>query len=75
MAQGFTKNEPAGSSPKAVAKAVERALTERNPRTRYPAGKDSLKLALPARWLREKLLDLAILKKVGLPIWFGGALQ
>jgi len=26
------------------------------------------------RWLPEKLLDLAILKKSGLPISFGGAL-
>jgi NAD(P)-dependent dehydrogenase (short-subunit alcohol dehydrogenase family) len=73
MSQRFIKNERAGSSPEAVAKVVERALLERNPRTRYPAGRDSVKLAVLARWLPEKLLDLAILKKFGLPISFGGA--
>ena len=75
MSRRFTKNERAGNSPEAVAKAVERALTERNPRTLYPTEKASLKLAVLAHWLREKLPDLAILKKFGLPIWFGGALQ
>jgi NAD(P)-dependent dehydrogenase (short-subunit alcohol dehydrogenase family) len=71
LARTFAKNERAGSSPDAVAAVVERALTDRYPKTRYAAGKDSLKLAMLARWLPEKLLDLAILKKFGLPGAFG----
>ena len=46
----------------------ERALTDPHPRTRYPAGKDSVKLALLARFLPEKLMDAAILKTFGLPL-------
>jgi hypothetical protein len=46
---------------------VERALTERHPSTRYPAGKKSRKLALLARFLPEKVVDRAILKAFGLP--------
>ena len=70
MARVFAKNERAGSPPEAVAKAVELALTERNPKTRYPAGKDSVKLAMLARLFPEKLLDVAILKTFGLPTAF-----
>jgi NAD(P)-dependent dehydrogenase (short-subunit alcohol dehydrogenase family) len=66
MAAAFAKNERAGSSPESVAKVVERALTERNPKTRYAAGKDSIKLAVLARFLPETLLDLAVLKAFGL---------
>jgi len=66
MARTFATKEHAGSPPEAVAEVVERALTDRNPRTRYPAGKDSVKLALLARFLPEKLLDIAILKTFGL---------
>jgi NAD(P)-dependent dehydrogenase (short-subunit alcohol dehydrogenase family) len=73
MAHTFAKNERAGSSPEAVAKAVERALTDRRPKTRYPVGKDSAKLAILARLLPEKLLDLAVLKTFGLPTAFGKA--
>jgi hypothetical protein len=64
-----------GRSPEAVVKVVERALLKRNPQARRPAGKESVKLAVLARRLAEKLLDLAILKKFALPIWFGGALK
>jgi NAD(P)-dependent dehydrogenase (short-subunit alcohol dehydrogenase family) len=70
-ARVFAKNERAGSPPEAVAKVVELALTERNPKTRYPAGKDSVKLAMFARLLPERLLDVAILKTFGLPTAFG----
>lgn len=73
MASAFSRNERAGSSPDAVAKVVERALTERNPKTRYPAGKDSAKLAFLARLLPEKLLDLAVLKTFGLSTGFGSS--
>jgi hypothetical protein len=50
-----------------VAEVVERALSDRHPKTRYAAGKDSLKLTILARLLPEKLLDIAILKTLGLP--------
>lgn len=66
MADAFTKKEHAGSPPEAVAEVVERALTDGNPRTRYPAGKDSVKLTLLARFLPEKLVDAAILRIFGL---------
>jgi NAD(P)-dependent dehydrogenase (short-subunit alcohol dehydrogenase family) len=66
MARTFVENEHAGSPPEVVAEVVERALTDRNPRTRYPAGKDSVKLALLARFLPEKWLDIAVLRTFGL---------
>jgi NAD(P)-dependent dehydrogenase (short-subunit alcohol dehydrogenase family) len=66
MARTFAENEHAGSPPEAVAEVVERALTDRHPRTRYPAGKDSVKLALLARFLPEKWLDIAVLRTFGL---------
>jgi len=66
MARTFARNEHAGSPPEVVAEVVERALTDRNPRTRYLAGKDSVKLTLLARFLPEKLLDAAILRTFGL---------
>jgi NAD(P)-dependent dehydrogenase (short-subunit alcohol dehydrogenase family) len=69
-AKTFARNERAGSPPEVVAEVVERALTDRNPRTRYPAGKDSAKLTTLARLLPEKLLDIAILKTFGLPTAF-----
>jgi NAD(P)-dependent dehydrogenase (short-subunit alcohol dehydrogenase family) len=71
MARTFAKKEHAGSSPEVVAEVVERALTDRNPKSRYAAGKDSVKLALLARLLPEKLLDIAILKTFGVATAFG----
>jgi NAD(P)-dependent dehydrogenase (short-subunit alcohol dehydrogenase family) len=71
VANTFAENEHSGSSPDAVAKVVERALNDRKPRIRYPAGKDSVKMAMLARFLPEKLLDLAVLKAFGLPTVFG----
>ncbi len=58
MANAFTKSERGGSPPEAVAEVVERALTAHNPATRYPAGKDSIKLAMLA-WLLRKRVVLA----------------
>lgn len=71
MANTFSKSERGGSPPEAVAQVVERALTARNPATRYPAGKDSMKLAILAWLLPEKLLDLAILRKFKMSTTFG----
>lgn len=71
MANAFAKSERGGSTPEDVAEVVERALTARNPATRYPAGKDSMKLAMLAWLLPEKLLDLAVLRYFGLSTAFG----
>jgi NAD(P)-dependent dehydrogenase (short-subunit alcohol dehydrogenase family) len=71
MTATLEKNERAGSPPDAVAKVVERALTDRRPRTRYLAGKDSRKLTALAWLLPEKLLDVALLQAFGLPLGFG----
>ena len=71
MVRTFAETERRGSPPEAVAKVVERALTDRNPRPRYRAGKDAAKLSLLARFLPEKLLDRAILRTFGLPTTFG----
>jgi NAD(P)-dependent dehydrogenase (short-subunit alcohol dehydrogenase family) len=71
MATTFARIECAGSAPEAVAAVVERALTDRCPRTRYLAGKDARKLTMLAWLLPEKLLDQAVLKTFGLPTAFG----
>ncbi len=71
MVRTFAEIERHGSPPEAVAKVVERALTERNPRARYRAGKEAAKLSLLARFLPEKLVDRAILRTFGLPTTFG----
>ncbi|MDQ6760568.1 MAG: hypothetical protein M3Z32_11995, partial [Acidobacteriota bacterium] len=71
MANAFANSERGGSPPEAVAEVVERALTARSPATRYPAGKDSVKLAMLAWLLPEKLLDLAVLRYFGLSTAFG----
>jgi NAD(P)-dependent dehydrogenase (short-subunit alcohol dehydrogenase family) len=66
LAAAFTAHETSGSPPDIVAQVVERALNASNPKVRYPAGKDSAKLTLLARFLPEKLLDRAVLKTFGL---------
>ncbi|HEX4505562.1 MAG TPA: SDR family NAD(P)-dependent oxidoreductase [Alphaproteobacteria bacterium] len=66
LAAAFTAHETSGSPPDAVAEVVERALNARDPKVRYPAGKDAAKLTLLARFLPEKLLDRAVLKTFGL---------
>jgi NAD(P)-dependent dehydrogenase (short-subunit alcohol dehydrogenase family) len=71
MVRAFVKTEQEGSPPDVVAEVVERALTDRNPRPRYAAGKNSKKLAVLARFLPEKLLDRALLRTFGLPTAFG----
>ena len=66
LAATFTAHETSGSSPDVVAEVVERALNARDPKVRYPAGKNALKLTLLARFLPEKLLDRAVLRTFGL---------
>lgn len=75
MAVAFTKNEKAGSPPDVVAQVVEKALNAKKPRTRYPAGKNSIMLITLAGMLPEKLLDLAIMKTFRLPTKFGQAVE
>ena len=75
MAAAFVKNAKAGSSADVVGKVVEKALNAKKPRTRYPAGKDSIMLITLARLLPEKLLDIAILKTFGLPTKFDQAVE
>jgi NAD(P)-dependent dehydrogenase (short-subunit alcohol dehydrogenase family) len=75
MAAAFANNEKAGSSPDVVAQVVEKALSAKKPRTRYPAGKDSIMLITLARLLPEKLLDVAIMKTFGFPTKFGQAVE
>lgn len=75
MATAFAKSEKGGSSPDVVAQVVEKALNAKKPRTRYAAGKDSMKLITLARLLPERLLDLAILKTFGLPTKFDQAVE
>ena len=65
LAATFAAHEKSGSSPDIVAQVVERALNARNPKVRYPAGKDAAKLALLARFLPEKLLDRMVLRTFG----------
>jgi NAD(P)-dependent dehydrogenase (short-subunit alcohol dehydrogenase family) len=71
MVRTFAQTEQHGSPPEVVARVIERALTDRNPRPRYRAGRDAAKLTLLARLLPEKLLDRAILRTFGLPTAFG----
>jgi NAD(P)-dependent dehydrogenase (short-subunit alcohol dehydrogenase family) len=66
VAATFARMEHSGSPPDVVARVIERALKDRDPRTRYPAGKESLKLTWLAWALPEKLLDRAILRTFGL---------
>jgi hypothetical protein len=64
MTRAIAKSEMAGSPPEVVAATVERALTDRHPRTRYRTGKDSTKFTLLS-FLPEKLVDFAVLKTIG----------
>jgi NAD(P)-dependent dehydrogenase (short-subunit alcohol dehydrogenase family) len=49
-----------GSPPEVVAKTIHRALTARNPRTRYPAGKHARLLINLTRFLPDRAIDLLL---------------
>lgn len=53
--------------PEAVAKAVERALTEARPRPRYVVGNDAKVQALLTRLLPDRLRDALVLRIMGYP--------
>jgi NAD(P)-dependent dehydrogenase (short-subunit alcohol dehydrogenase family) len=65
------ERETHGSPPDVVAEIVFKALTDRKPRTRYIAGKDSRLLAALPRLLPDRLLDFLRLRLFGLPTSFG----
>lgn len=55
-----------GSPPEVVADAIVRALTDRNPRTRYPAGGKAKLLTTLVRILPDRAMDSLFLRKLGL---------
>ena len=59
--------ESHGSDPKVVAEVIVGALTKERPRTHYPAGKHSRILALLPIVIPAVLLDVLLLKALGLP--------
>jgi len=60
------EREKRGSPPEVVAEVVLKALTARNPKTRYPVGADVGKLMTLARWVPDPLLDRIRLRIFGL---------
>jgi NAD(P)-dependent dehydrogenase (short-subunit alcohol dehydrogenase family) len=73
FAERAYRREKAGTSPDAVGRTVERALTDVRPRARYLVGKDSTLLATLARFMPTWLLDVVRLKIFGLHQSFGAA--
>lgn len=59
--------ESRGSDPKVVAQVVYEALTETNPKPRYASGKHANILALVGMLVPAVLLDVLLLKALGLP--------
>jgi NAD(P)-dependent dehydrogenase (short-subunit alcohol dehydrogenase family) len=59
--------ESNGSDPDVVAKVVQQALTEARPRPRYAAGKHANVLALVGILVPAIILDVLLLKALGLP--------
>ena len=53
--------------PDRVAKAVEKALTAKKPKTRYLAGKDARAIAVMAKALPDHLKDIAVSHEANLP--------
>jgi len=67
VARAAAQREAAHSSPpELVARAVERALTAKRPRTRYYAGKDASLQSFLVRFLPDRLMDKLIMKHMGL---------
>lgn len=55
-----------GDDPQTVAAAALRALTDRVPRLRYPAGREAKLLTQAKRWAPAKIFDGGVRKKFGL---------
>jgi len=75
MFRAFTRRvverDTDGTSPDVVAAQVLRALTAAQPKTRYLAGKNAIRLSLLAWLMPERLLDQLRLRLFGLPTAFG----
>jgi NAD(P)-dependent dehydrogenase (short-subunit alcohol dehydrogenase family) len=63
--------EEAGTLPHVVARTVQRALTARRPRARYPVGKNARMLVAMPRLLPDRLLDWIRLRLFRMPNRFG----
>jgi hypothetical protein len=50
-----------------VARAVERALTARRPKTRYLVGSDARLHALARHFVSDRLLDAVLRWQIGMP--------
>lgn len=61
------KFEGRGVEPDVVAKAIQHALTAKNPKTRYLVGMDARAQAIIARVLPDQLLDRVVASQMGLP--------
>jgi len=55
-----------GMDPEEVARAVLRALQARNPRNRYPTGRNAIALWRSRRWLPDQLFDQRLRRQIGL---------
>ena len=69
-ARGYAR-EMNGSSPDVVARAVDHALTARQPRLRYRAGKHAKFLTTLPRILSDRMLTALLLRIAGMPTGFG----
>lgn len=66
MTAAAMKRERGGSDPDVAARAIQHALTARNPRTRYPVGKDSRAMSTLARILPQHVLDTLRTRALGI---------
>jgi len=57
-----------GDEPTTVASVVVKALTDREPRLRYPAGREAKLLSRLRKWAPARLLDRGIRKQFGLSV-------
>ena len=67
MREAAAKFERAAIPPTAVAKAVAHALTAKKPRTRYLVGRDARIQAALVKVVPDRMLDLLIVRQLGLP--------
>jgi NAD(P)-dependent dehydrogenase (short-subunit alcohol dehydrogenase family) len=64
-------HEKQGSAPDVIARALVRAMTDRKPKTRYPAGGHAKALTRLARILPDRALDTLFMRMLGMPREFG----
>lgn len=71
MVKRASAEERAGSPPEVIAEAILEAVSAREPRTRYPAGKRAGLLTWLPALLPDRLQDAAKLFLLGIPLAFG----